>query len=38
MGVVLLLLVAVVLIGVLRVNHAIDVQEDILDDAENEKY
>ena len=38
MGVVLLLLVAVVLIGVLRVNHAIDVQEDILHDAEYEKY
>lgn len=38
MGVVLLLLVAVVLIGVLRVNRAIDVQEDILHDAENEKY
>ena len=38
MGVVLLLLVAVVLIGVLRVNHTIDVQEDILHDAEYEKY
>ena len=37
MGVVLLLLVAVVLIGVLRVNHTIDVHEDILHDDEN-KY
>jgi hypothetical protein len=38
MGVILLMVVAVVLIGALRVNHDIDVHEDILHDAENEKY
>jgi hypothetical protein len=38
MGIVLLMVVAVVLIGALRVNHDIDVHEDILHDAEYEKY
>jgi hypothetical protein len=38
MGVVLLMVVAVVLIGALRINHDIDVHEDILHDAEYEKY
>lgn len=38
MGVLLLTVVAVVLIGLLRVNHDIDVHEDILRDAEYEKY
>ena len=37
MGVILLLVVAVVLIGALRVNYTIDVHEDILHDAEYEK-
>lgn len=38
MGVLFLSVVAVVLIGLLRVNHAIDVHEQIMHDAENEKF
>jgi hypothetical protein len=32
------MVVAVVLIGARRINHTIDVHEDILHDAEYEKY
>lgn len=38
MGVLLLTVVAVVLIGLLRVNHDIDVHEQIMRYAEYEKY
>ena len=38
MGLILLTVVAVVLIGALRINHTIDVHEHILRDAEYEKH